>query len=199
LERLPAEAEAWALLAATAPVRSSRRYRLRIWYRFLAGREPTTALGAEFETYIRAATSPNMAQHVLITVRALCRHLVAQGTTAVYPFPTDRLRPVPADAERWLRRFVNDINRRRRRSYLRHWFRFLEGREPSQELADQFAAELAATRTRVVITTIRGTVNSYLQACAADAGVTPIVVAVRITGRGRGQPGRDLTRGDSVR
>jgi hypothetical protein len=174
--RLPDEAEAWVLTAATAQGRNSRRYMLRFWYRFLAGREPTPELGAEFETYIRAAASPSMAPRILTVARVFCRHLISQKVMAVDPFQDDRRRPVPAEAERWLSRFAN---RDQRRSYLRAWFRFLAGREPSQERADEFAAELVATRSDAMARVVRGTVNSYLRAGAAEVGVAPIVVRLR--------------------
>jgi hypothetical protein len=175
-KRLPIEVEAWVLLASTASERSNRRHMLGYWYRFLAGREPTPALGAEFEAYIRANASPLMAPRILGAVRVCCRMLSAQGAMTVYPFRADPRRPVPADAEGWLGRFANHRNRGYRRNFLRYWFGFLAGREPSQELAGEFAAELAATRSEVMAKKIRETVNSYLRASAAESRVMPVVV-----------------------
>jgi hypothetical protein len=174
--RLPAEAEAWALSATTASERSNRRHLLGFWYRFLEGREATPALGDAFEAHTRSSSSALMAGRVLSAVRVFCRIQIAQGTMAVYPFPSDPSRPVPPEAERWLGRFANHRNRGYRRSYLRVWFGFLAGREASEELAADFAVELAAKSSEVMAYKIRGTVNSYLRASAVEAGLEPIVV-----------------------
>lgn len=63
-----------------------------------------------------------------------------------------------------------------RRHYLRTWFGFLDGREPSQELADAFATELAAKHSELAARKIRGTVNVFLRKSATESGATPIVV-----------------------
>jgi hypothetical protein len=70
---------------------------------------------------------------------------------------------------------------------LRVWSGFLAGREPSQELADEFVAQLAAKHTEVTTRAFRSTVNSFLRASAAESGV-PIVVRLNAAGgqrRGR--------------
>jgi hypothetical protein len=135
---LPTEAERWLSTFATDRL-NHRRGALEPWFRLLAGREPTQELADEFRAELIAKFSTDWFANVRRTVNSYLRASAAESATPImvhsHPIP-----PIP----RWLRQFRNDHDCKERVCFSRAWFRFLAGREPTQELAYEFTDELIA-------------------------------------------------------